>query len=139
MAKVTLTEAAKMVGVSRVTLYKRYINNGVLSIDRDANGKPKVDTSELMRVFGDISKGGISVIENVSEERKNLRELTAELYTKNEGLQTELRACHALLQAKQEEFDRVLEEILWLRKKVDSMEQRLLTGPDTKRRWWWPW
>lgn len=135
MAKVTLTEAAQMVGVSRVTLYKRYINSGILSVDRDQNGKPKVDTSELLRVFGDISKGGTAV----SSERNDIQELTVELRIKNEGLQVELQACRALLQARQEELGRALAEIDWLRKKMDAMEQKLLTGPDTKRRWWWRW
>lgn len=135
MAKVTLTEAAQMVGVSRVTLYKRYINSGILSVDRDKNGKPKVDTSELLRVFGDISKGDTAV----SRERNGIQELTVELRIKNEGLQAELQACRALLQARQEELGRALAEIDWLRKKMDVMEQKLLTGPDTKRRWWWPW
>ncbi len=135
MAKVTLTEAAQMVGVSRVTLYKRYINSGLLSVDRDQNGKPKVDTSELLRVFGDISKGGGSV----SHERNDIHELTVELRIKNEGLQAELQACRAMLQSRQGELGRALAEIDWLRKKVDAMEQKLLTGPDTKRRWWWPW
>lgn len=46
MAKLTVTEAAEMIGVSRQTIYRK-LHDGTLS--RDAN--KKVDLSELMRVF----------------------------------------------------------------------------------------
>ncbi|WP_312283669.1 hypothetical protein [Candidatus Igneacidithiobacillus taiwanensis] len=142
MSKVTLTEGAKLVGISRVTLYK-HIRDGSLSIDRDEKGKPKVDTSELLRVFGTLSSGLESNPEDCKvyndSERTGIHELTIEIYKKMATLQAELDASHALFKAKQEELDRALAEIEWLRKKVDSMEQRLLAGPETKRRWWWPW
>lgn len=53
MALVNLTEAAKMVGKTRQTMH-RYVKQGKLSVKRDAKGLPQVDTSELIRVFGDI-------------------------------------------------------------------------------------
>jgi len=50
MALVSKAKAAKLAGVSRTTIY-RYANNGKLSMTGD-----KVDTSELIRVFGSISE-----------------------------------------------------------------------------------
>jgi DNA-binding transcriptional MerR regulator len=57
MAKVSITAAAKLAGVSRSTLYRSYINKGLLSLSRDQQNKPCIDTSELLRVFGALHAG----------------------------------------------------------------------------------
>lgn len=54
MALVTISEAARLAGTVRSNLYKAYIKTGILSITKDSKGKPKVDTSELLRVFGEL-------------------------------------------------------------------------------------
>lgn len=51
MALVSITEGARLVGKSRRTLHN-YISQGKLSKTIDEQGNPKLDTSELMRVFG---------------------------------------------------------------------------------------
>lgn len=55
MAKLNLSQAAKVVGKNRVTLW-RHINTGKLSAERDQDGNPLVDTSELLRVYGELKK-----------------------------------------------------------------------------------
>lgn len=55
MAKLNLSQAAKAVGKNRVTLW-RHINTGKLSAERDRDGNPLVDTSELLRVYGELKK-----------------------------------------------------------------------------------
>ena len=47
----TITEAAKLVGKDRKTLY-RHIKQGRLSCGIESDGVRYVDTSELMRVYG---------------------------------------------------------------------------------------
>jgi predicted site-specific integrase-resolvase len=54
MAKVNLTQGAKMAGISRSTL-NRHIKEGKVSKAKGIDGKPCVDTSELQRVYGDLS------------------------------------------------------------------------------------
>ncbi len=54
MAKVNLTKAAKMVGKNRTTIW-RHIRAGVLSSEKGADGLPTVDTSELIRAYGNIT------------------------------------------------------------------------------------
>ena len=54
MAKVSITAAAKLAGVSRSTLYRAYIEKGLLSVSKDQQGKRCIDTSELLRVFGTL-------------------------------------------------------------------------------------
>ncbi|MDB4281828.1 helix-turn-helix domain-containing protein [Paraglaciecola sp.] len=58
MATIGVTEAAKMVGLSRKTLYK-HISKGKLS--RAAGGL--IDTSELLRVYGAFVSGVTPVTE----------------------------------------------------------------------------
>lgn len=56
MAQVTVTEACELVGLSRSYFYKKYIHTGKVSVTRTLEGKPQIDTSELLRVFGEIGK-----------------------------------------------------------------------------------
>jgi hypothetical protein len=56
MAKVNISQAAHMAGVSRPTIHKK-INAGELSVDK-ANGKTFIDVSELERVFGTLVTPG---------------------------------------------------------------------------------
>lgn len=53
MTKLNLSQAARVVGKSRVTLW-RHIKSGKLSAERDRDGNPLVDTSELLRVYGEM-------------------------------------------------------------------------------------
>jgi hypothetical protein len=52
MAKLSISGAAKAWGVSRQTIYNR-INEGVLSIEKDASENTLIDTTEMLRVFGE--------------------------------------------------------------------------------------
>ena len=51
MARHSISGAAKLTGISRTNLYKNYINKGLLSVSRDKQNRPYIDTSELSRVF----------------------------------------------------------------------------------------
>ena len=57
MGNLTITAAAKLVGMSRQHLHRAYIKPGTLSVSRDREGHPFIDPSELVRVFGDRVKG----------------------------------------------------------------------------------
>lgn len=53
MTKLTITQAAKQAGISRSTLYKKYITTGVISVE-SVDDKKFIDMSELIRVFGNV-------------------------------------------------------------------------------------
>lgn len=59
MAKVNLTQGAKLAGVSRSTL-NRHLKEGKISKVNGTDGKPCVDTSELQRVYGGLSHDTLS-------------------------------------------------------------------------------
>ncbi|MFO6494521.1 helix-turn-helix domain-containing protein [Hafnia alvei] len=62
MALVSVTEAARLTGKNRATIH-RYIKQGKLSQSTDATGAKKVETSELLRVFGTISASPATVLQ----------------------------------------------------------------------------
>lgn len=59
MAKVSISEAARLAGISRQHLYKKWITPGLLTVEKDGENPPAIDTSELLRAFGEL-KGGVS-------------------------------------------------------------------------------
>jgi hypothetical protein len=64
MNKVSITQAAKMARISRSYLYRKYINNGLISVETE-NEKKFIDISELIRVFGDIHVDSEHVVDKV--------------------------------------------------------------------------
>ena len=50
--KYTVSEAAKIIGATRQTMY-RHIEAKGISVEKDENGNQLIDASELMRVYGD--------------------------------------------------------------------------------------
>lgn len=67
MAKVNLSKAAKLVGKNRTTIW-RHIKSGKLSCQRDRDGLPMVDTSELIRVYGELQPDVTQQIKKKSQE-----------------------------------------------------------------------
>jgi hypothetical protein len=59
MAKISISEAARLAGISRSHLYAKFIKPGKISVEttEDALGKPQkqIDTAELQRVFGNLT------------------------------------------------------------------------------------
>ncbi len=50
--KYSISEASRIVGITRKTLYK-HIKKKPISVEKDENEKPIIDASELVRVYGD--------------------------------------------------------------------------------------
>lgn len=73
-AKLTITEAAKLAGISRAALYRNYINKGVLSVNRH-NKDVFIEFNELLRVFPDLSipnKANMTKFTGVDIQHDNL-------------------------------------------------------------------
>lgn len=79
MAKVSITQAAKLAGLSRSYFYKKYINTGTISIISE-NGTKAIDTSELIRVCGQLSPiGNESKQEDTAERDRTISLLESQL------------------------------------------------------------
>lgn len=57
MAKITLSEAVKIIPVSESTL-RPHMRTGKVSSEKDHNGRNLFDTAELARVYGDLKLNG---------------------------------------------------------------------------------
>jgi hypothetical protein len=70
MATVSISEAARLTGKGRETLY-RHAKAGKLSIGKDELGNPVIDTAELFRVYpkqGRASKGKVTQAQNTPKD-----------------------------------------------------------------------
>lgn len=67
MSKLSITAAAKASGISRQTMYKKYINNGLISVET-INDIKQIDTSELLRVFGSLQPIDDDVLQETTEQ-----------------------------------------------------------------------
>ena len=56
MTVVSISEAARLIGRARSTMYRR-IHAGELSTTKQHDGSDGIDTAELFRVFGEPSSG----------------------------------------------------------------------------------
>lgn len=126
MALVSISEAARLVRKSRSTLYKTYIETGKLSVGQDsATGRPVVDTSELIRVFGALyathatghatdtktHNATHDATPNATPPRDMAIDLLRQLVKSKED---QLAAAKEQLRAAQEREE-------WMRKQVDEM------------------
>jgi regulator of replication initiation timing len=129
MAKVNLSEAAGLANVARSTLYS-YIRSGKLSIDKDHLGKPQIDTSELIRVFGALQ-------DNDKDNKRDIEitQDTVTIQSENAALRAENEVLREMLRIREEQLREHQEQESWLRQRLDSLEARFLPGPSAKS-WW---
>jgi len=114
MSFVSVNEASKLINKSVKTIY-RHIDNGKLSCSLDENGNKIIDTSELIRVYGNISIpsenvniGKMSLTENKDDKRiieilENENKALKQLLSSKEDHISSLKQAMTLLEYKQEE------------------------------------
>lgn len=120
MSAVSISEAAKLAGISRTHFYRRYINDGILSVSRNERGKPVIELSELLRVFNTLH-GDDPNIANGDKEEYQLSNTTEAIF------QEKIKGLEALLRAKEEELESYKER--------EKMLYRVLENK-TQKRWW---
>ena len=103
MALVNLSEAARLAGVSRATLYK-HITTGKISKSELPDGSPAIDTSEIKRVYSQHVQDAVEITQTTVEA----------IHRDNEKLRAELRAAHELLTAKDEHIDTLKKALVLL-------------------------
>lgn len=114
MAIVSISEAAKRVGVARSTIYKK-IQGGVLQATTKPDGTKGIDTDELIRVFGELQPGETpGSTEKVEEARAEIGQEVHLLQQQVSLLQQQLTSC----QQREQRLLALLER-----------EQQILPGP----------
>lgn len=128
MAFVSVAEAAKLIGRHRNVLYRDYVATGKLSVTKDARGRIKIDTSELLRVFG-------SFVSATTEAEKSAAMLQNEAEKETTDTIEKLRAEVGILRERLAARD---EKIAAQAANLDDLRGtiKLLEHKQAKRRWW---
>lgn len=122
MAVHTVTEAAKLAGVTRRTIY-RYIKQGKLSTVVTGSDSTQIETSELLRVFGSLSQQEAPQVSTGSqvEEPEYVTRLMAEMSQLREFVQGQQQ----LLLEDKLETQRLREQVTGLQNERDATYQEL--------------
>ena len=133
MATVSISEAARLTGKSTKTLY-RLASQGRFSLSLDESGSKKVDTSELVRVFGELRDPNENQSRTDPESR--LRQLEAEiLVLRQTAAQLDvLKAEKAGLEALNAVREQQLQD---MRQALRLIESQIEAPADGKKRRWW--
>lgn len=130
MSLVSVAEAARLVGKSRKTLYGTYIKTGKLSCVLADGGEKKIDTSELLRVFGAFvetkDKTDETAVESVPASHDEIVDRQSETALRLAVLEAE----NAQLKERLLDKDRHIED---MRQSVRLLEHK------QQRASWWPW
>jgi len=155
MALVSISEAARLTGKSRKTIHT-YVTSGKVTKVTDTQGRPKIDTSELIRVFGDIR-----VTDSKQKSQCNFsQEVTPETVTSKvtenhqvEVLKKEIEMLRELLTEKDKRNDDLKHALLLIESKLPKTPEPALepqpepttlaatetVAPVTKKKSWQFW
>lgn len=140
MALVNLTEAAKLVGLTRKTI-GRHVKSGKLSIQL-IDKSPRVDISELMRVYGPLKNNHVhdnfthtktemsnaevgqkeGINSDTSEDNLNLEVIS---------IKKELEMLRLLIEEKDRHIETLKSEVMHTRLLLEDKSPKEL-----KKRWW---
>lgn len=109
MNKVTITEAARLAGISRQHLYRGFINTGKISVIKD-NDKSVIEISELLRVFPDAKI--VTTNSDITPQHETIR--NDNVTSDNSELVTILKI--QLAEAKEREE--------WLKQQIDELRHQ---------------
>lgn len=133
MAQVSISEAARLTGRSRKTLHT-YISNGKLTKVTGIDGRPKVDTSELMRVFGEL----IATQETVKSQCNFSQQVTPETVTLHTSeldvLKKEVSLLRELLAEKDKRNEDLKHALLLIESKMPATPSPV-AQPPAKKSW----
>ncbi|ELY4083020.1 helix-turn-helix domain-containing protein [Cronobacter sakazakii] len=132
MAKVSISEAARLTGKSRTTLH-RLIKTGELSTCAGVRNSKMIDISELIRVFGEISA---PVTEQHSDQAFEQRVTVPD--TANEqminSLKQEVEHLRTLVSAQESHIDSLRQSLQLLEHRKDMQQPQ-----PSPVKWWQFW
>jgi hypothetical protein len=106
MPKINISQAAKITGKTRTTIYKK-IKSGELSAALGSDGNRLIDTAELLRVFGDlVTPDAVSM--DVHGIQQETPQVTPLLERQISLLEAENKRLHEQIEADRREKERLL-------------------------------
>ncbi|WP_420832790.1 helix-turn-helix domain-containing protein [Rosenbergiella nectarea] len=135
LAKVSISEAARLAGKSRTTLH-RLIKTGELSVSTGERNSRMIDISELARVFPDLKfSTAEQPIEQVHEQRVT-GDVTDHVH-ENDRLKQEIEHLKTLVSSQQSHIDSLKQAMLLIEHKQQSEIPHQETTAATKLRSRW--
>lgn len=120
MSKVSISEASRLTNKTRKTVYK-YIQDGLLTVSMDTQGKKVIDISELIRVFGEIEMPEYTEVNN-TEVSNNIHQVTLESIQLIAEKDVEIARLQSLLAGKDELLNSKNDQIKTLEKSLHLLE-----------------
>ena len=120
MSKVSISEASRLTNKTRKTIYK-YIQDGLLTVSMDTQGKKVIDISELIRVFGEIKMPEYTEVNN-TEVSSNIHQVTLESIQLIAEKDVEIARLQSLLAGKDELLNSKNDQIRTLEKSLHLLE-----------------
>lgn len=143
MALVTVRRASELVGMSRQAMY-RCLASGRVSATVGHDGEKRIDTAELMRVFGELQTPEQSESKAADRSRQATatpeQSVSVNLQMELVELRAELRVRDAQVQAQAAEIAMLMQRIEELRHDRSVMTewlesaQRLLPAPSKRKK-----
>lgn len=140
MAIVNLSEASRLTGKSRDTLY-RHIRTGKVSVAKDTVGQGGYlfDTSELIRAYG-----GIKALKNSSDSTPaELQKSDTVVQYLTSEKDSEISLLKELIKVKNEQLESAMQREEWMRKQIDELTSTVKLiqhespqEAEKKKRWW---
>ncbi len=135
LAKVSVSEAARLTGKSRTTLH-RLIKTGELSVSTGERNSRMIDISELVRVFPDLKLSTAEQhIEQVREQSVT-GDITGHVH-ENDRLKQEIEHLKTLVSSQQSHIDSLKQAMLLIEHKQQSEIPSQETTAVTKLRSRW--
>lgn len=134
MARVSISQAARLAGISRASLYKTYLNKGAVSVSKDSAGKKYIETSELLRVFGTLQGDTPEQSDGIQKQTGDTPELSPPV-TSDPAKDIEIKLLR-------EQLEKSEQREHWLQAKIDTLSDTLKLlehKPEPakpSRRWW---
>lgn len=132
MALVSISEASRLTKKSRTTIH-RYISNGRLSTCTDETGAKKIETSELLRVFGAFKTVHSEHGNSATNEQHTTHNGTDET-SKTKHLEHEVEHLRQLVTAQQSHIDSLKQAMLLIEAKLPTTPEKVTVVP-TKKSW----
>jgi len=126
MAIISISEAARLTGKSRKTI-QRYVADGRMSVSQLDAGKKGIETSELIRVFGEMSHPS-PALSHETMSQVDAPNVSPDVSATLAAVQAENAALRAELKAKDE-------NLADLRQSLRLLEYAQPENRPPKRRW----
>ncbi len=134
MTIVSISEAARLTGKARSTI-QAYIKTGKLSKTTGTAGSQGIDTSELLRVFGELFTTDTTCSESVVISQQTTPDTTGTTAAELAAAKAENDSLKALLAAKQETIDSLNRALLLLEHKQEEKTGEQPTEEPKKSLW----